>query len=297
MKPLVLSLDNPRLRSVFPDIALTQRWEVLRRSPSPLSVRELAARCGVTDEVAQQSLDALVEAGLAVKLRASTQRREITFRSISERVILQWDEQSDAHRATLLRNRQAIRAHSRRVIDESDTAETRGMPGLQKFRGHQSFMVSHAEAATIARTLRDTWETITRIEAEARRRSARGPDDTRRSHGEPETERAELTPFHIAIEFRPLRAPDLPVCEIGTWERQSVPREVALLSTAPEAVLAPREREIAEQLAAGMSRPQVAKLLGVSLNTIASATKRIYAKLGVRSRAEFARRMKALLPT
>jgi DNA-binding CsgD family transcriptional regulator len=99
-------------------------------------------------------------------------------------------------------------------------------------------------------------------------------------------------PYHVALEFRPLKATELPIPDIGAWEKKALARELADLSSAPGAVLAPRELEIAKRLAAGESRPQVAQALGVSVNTIASATKRIYAKLGVRNRAEFATRMK-----
>ena len=69
--------------------------------------------------------------------------------------------------------------------------------------------------------------------------------------------------------------------------------EMRYLQRAPAMVLTDRERQIANRLVDGETRPQVAKALGVSPNTIASATKRIYAKLGVRSRAEFVARMKS----
>jgi len=290
MNPVVLSLNCPKLRAALPDMALMQRWEVLRRSAEPMSVHELAEACGVSDAVAQRSLDALVDVGLVVRLRATARRRGIAYRSIAERVIVQWDAASEADLAVLLQNRQAIRALSRSIIDRNDTAETRGMPGLSKFRGHQSFMLTPAESDAIAQALRNAWETITRIEAEARKRGL-APREGRRASSAAAVA-AETVPYHVALEFRPLKAPELPICDIGTWERKALARELAYLSSAPDAVLAPRELEIAKRLAAGESRPQVAQALGVSVNTIASATKRIYAKLGVRSRAEFATRMK-----
>ena len=290
MNPVVLSLDCPKLRAVLPDMALMQRWEVLRRSAEPMSVHELAEACGVSDAVAQRSLDALVDVGLVVRLRASARRRGIAYRSIAERVIVQWDAASEADLAVLLQNRQAIRALSRSIIDRNDTAETRGMPGLAKFRGHQSFMLTRSESEAIAQALRNAWETITRIESEARTRGLTLGEGRGASPARPGA--AETVPYHVALEFRPLKAPELPVCDIGTWEKKALARELAYLSSMPDAVLAPRELEIARRLAAGESRPQVAQTLGVSVNTIASATKRIYAKLGVRSRAEFATRMK-----
>ena len=290
MIPVVLSLSCPKLRAVKADMALMQRWEVLRRSAEPMTVHQLAEACGVSDAVAQHSLDALADAGLVVRLRASLRRRGIAYRSISERVIVEWDAESDADLAALLQNRQAIRALSRSIIDRNDTAEMRGMPGLSKVRGHQSFMLTRAESEAMAQALRSAWETITRIEAEARKRSlapSKGRGASAAKQGASET-----VPYHVALEFRPLKAPELPISDIGAWEKKALARELAYLSSAPDAVLAPRELEIAKRLAAGESRPQVAQALGVSVNTIASATKRIYAKLGVRNRAEFATRMK-----
>jgi DNA-binding CsgD family transcriptional regulator/DNA-binding Lrp family transcriptional regulator len=318
MIPVVLNLSCPKLRAALPDIALMQRWEVLRRSAEPMTDHELAEACGVSDGVAQRSLDTLVDVGLVVRLKANARRRGIAYRSIAELVIIEWDSESDGDLAVLLRSRQATRALSRSIIDRNDTTDTRGMPGLAKFRGHQSFMLTRTESEAIAQALRNAWQTITRIEADARKRgaariqgvaasgqgvAASGQGAAASSHGEaasghggaassPDPAAAETVPFHIALEFRPLREPELPICDLGTWEKKALARELAFLTRVPEAVLAPREREIAQRLAAGESRPQVAQALGVSVNTIASATKRIYAKLGVRSRAEFATRMK-----
>ena len=47
-------------------------------------------------------------------------------------------------------------------------------------------------------------------------------------------------------------------------------------------------------LAHGSSRPEIARRLGLSPHTVATISKRIYAKLGVRRRAELANRLGAL---
>lgn len=293
MEPVVLSLTCPKVRTAMADIAVMQRWEVLRRSSAPLTVHELAVACGVSDAVAQRSLDLLVDANLAVRLKATALRRGIAYRPVAERVLVEWDSSSEDEIRFLLEHRQALRSYSRSVIDRNDTAEVRGMPGLPKFRGHQSFTLTHSEAAAITQALRSAWEFVTRIELQARERMAAAPKhahaaDAPRQDGTPQ----ELA-YHIALEFRPLKTPELPVSDIGTWEKQTLARELAYLSSVPASVLTVREREIAKLLADGRSRPQVAKALGLSVNTIASATKRIYAKLGVRTRAEFAARMKS----
>jgi DNA-binding CsgD family transcriptional regulator len=55
--------------------------------------------------------------------------------------------------------------------------------------------------------------------------------------------------------------------------------------------LAPREREVAEALAGGMNRPEIAARLGLSRHTVAALSKRIYKKLGIRNRTELVRVM------
>jgi DNA-binding CsgD family transcriptional regulator len=97
----------------------------------------------------------------------------------------------------------------------------------------------------------------------------------------------------VALEFRPLKTAELPICDIGTWEKKALASELAYLTRSPASVLTPREQQIARRLSDGESRPEVAKALGVTVNTINSATKRIYTKLGVRNRAEFTARMKS----
>ena len=57
--------------------------------------------------------------------------------------------------------------------------------------------------------------------------------------------------------------------------------------------LSPREKDVAVALAQGSSRPEIAEKFGISINTVASIGKRVYAKLGVSRRAELAARLQA----
>lgn len=53
--------------------------------------------------------------------------------------------------------------------------------------------------------------------------------------------------------------------------------------------LSPRETEVIYMLARGLSKKEVARLCGISLNTVAEYTKTAYRKLGIHNRAEAAR--------
>jgi ATP/maltotriose-dependent transcriptional regulator MalT len=67
----------------------------------------------------------------------------------------------------------------------------------------------------------------------------------------------------------------------------SVPREARGTRT-----LSPRETEVHELLAQGMTNDEIAKLLYISLSTTKVHVKHIYEKLGVRSRLEAARALR-----
>lgn len=53
--------------------------------------------------------------------------------------------------------------------------------------------------------------------------------------------------------------------------------------------LTARERQVAEAMATGFSRPEIARQLGLSHHTVVSMAKRIYQKFAIRRRAELAR--------
>ena len=59
----------------------------------------------------------------------------------------------------------------------------------------------------------------------------------------------------------------------------------------PSGGLTPGERRVAELAAAGLSNKQIAARLYLSAGTVEVQLSRVYAKLGIRSRAQLARRL------
>jgi DNA-binding CsgD family transcriptional regulator len=98
-------------------------------------------------------------------------------------------------------------------------------------------------------------------------------------------------PYHLSLEFRPLRHVEPPMPTYSLFDAEYIPTLVERRERSAVGILTQRELEVARLLAGGGSRPAIARRLGLSINTIAATTKRIYAKLGVHSRAEFALRM------
>ena len=84
----------------------------------------------------------------------------------------------------------------------------------------------------------------------------------------------------------------------GCWPR-SASRAAADPSAAAEVLVEPlseREREVLRLLATDLSGPEIARELVVSLNTVRTHTKNIYAKLGVNSRRAAVRRADGARP-
>lgn len=85
---------------------------------------------------------------------------------------------------------------------------------------------------------------------------------------------------------------DAPEDLLGTVEAVAAGRmvfpfiDVARLASDPLAALTPRERELLEELASGLTNQQMASRVDVSLNTVKFHLKNLYDKLGLGNRAQ-----------
>jgi DNA-binding CsgD family transcriptional regulator len=282
----VLSFSVPATLAAFNDLELMQRWEVLRRAPSELSVREFATAVGIDLGAAQAELDRLIEAGLAVRLRASRTRKHIAYRSIATEVMLAWNPSVPEQRKAVQEFHLAMRSLSREIIDRHTAPEHRSSTPQACFFGYASVMLTTQEIDAVNRLLRAACAVIDEadIRAEERSRGTYSGDIGR------DTEH----PYHLAVEHRPLAHPEAPIPHFELWDERSVPREVARVTQSASTVLTPRELEIAKLLASGQTRPIIAKALGLTVNTVASVCKRIHTKLGIHTRAELTARLKGV---
>ena len=113
-------------------------------------------------------------------------------------------------------------------------------------------------------------------------------DQRARSRPEP----VDCTPYHIAFSQTRLREPQPPMAEFFVIDKDSARRDRTVFVEAPSKLLSPRELQVAKLLAVGRSRPEIAAEIGLTLNSVSGLSKVIYRKLGVRSRAELAARMR-----
>jgi len=98
-----------------------------------------------------------------------------------------------------------------------------------------------------------------------------------------------LAPYAVLFRLATLSRPALPEAGVVFSRPPKGKLTTSQEASVARGRLSSREREVAELLAKGMSRPQVAMKLKLSPHTVVSMSQRIYRKLGIRSRAELAK--------
>jgi DNA-binding NarL/FixJ family response regulator/predicted transcriptional regulator len=285
MKPAVLKVSSPEVASVFADLTAMQRWEVLRRSESPMTPEALATACAVSTPTILHTLDRLVEAGLAVRIKASVKSPRITYRSISSSVLFEYDDRSAEERRWMADQREAFKQFRRRCIDRAETISRLREKELRFFTSDTTTILDDGEAREALTIVSEANMALQQVVERARERlrSAPRPDAS-----------TESRPYYLFLQFQELDQPELPIPAFLVADPPFVKRHLEELENHASEILAPREIEVARRLARGASRPRIAKELGLSLNTIATIGKRIYSKLRVHSRAELAARIQTL---
>lgn len=277
MNDVQLDLNEPAMLRALLDTPTMQRWEILRRAQRPFSASEVAVASNATLEAAQRSLDLLAEARLVRRIRATVRSREITYRAAMERLFLVWDRNKPEDLAAMQALDDSMRDHSRRVQDEAHALVREGVLRPKNAGGALSVMLSEEDSAKVREAFRALYTLL--VEADQRARSL--PDQ------------AACTPYHIAFSQTRLREPQLAGAELVVLDKDSVRRDRTVFVEAAGRVLSPRELQVARLLEAGRTRPEIAAEIGLTPNSVAALGKIIYRKLGVRSRAELAARMRS----
>ena len=285
LKPLILRLRDAAVMAAVRDFPTMQRWEVLRRHLAPMSAQEFASACSVTHSEALASLDLLLDGGFVVRHRATARRRHTTYTVAADEIILVFDSDNEEQRRWINSQATEFRRFSRDAIDSHITMPPRG-GGVKRSYGefYRAPTLTPAEVERACAILQQAVDAIAELEREALARSRRD-----KKSGSVAAESSQA--YMLAVNFVAVDTGVLPLPKLAFMESEMALRRSALRATSPKSLLTARELEVATSIASGKSRPETAKALGVSANTVASATKRIYAKLGVRNRAEFTSRM------
>ena len=261
-------------------------WEALRRSSRGLSAAEAAAAIHLPLARVQEWLDRLVGLQLVERRSAGRGRRTATFRvpvpelrvsfadlepAMLDSLFSRWNE-------SLARNFELLTSHH----DGGSARSTLCATGCSALTPPEYAMLKMhldriGELMSNAALRRPN-------SAAASGAALRAPSGKQRICG--------LLVRLVQLPNDPLPQPNIrftrdrsppPDGNTPSRERGGVPAIYQSLS--------PREWQVAEAMASGLTRPQISRQLGVSLNTVSTLSSRIYRKLQVHSRAELVRLM------
>lgn len=253
-------------------------WELVRRNPGPATVAGIAQMAGRTGADVQRALDALADARLVARVPQRGDRRVSAYGVADASIIvIGHDDRDDGDRALLQELSDRYAEHARRTIEAA-----RRLPagdGELHFSLHYPVRLDAVELAEVRRRLEDLQDYLCNIQAKAA--GSRSPD-------------AHQCNYHASVQLHPTRAPVLPLPIIYFVQRGRARESIAKLRGAHMTGLSRRERQVAMELIKGRTRPEVARHLGVTANTVATVCKRIYAKLGIRTRAQLASRLRGV---
>lgn len=254
-------------------------FEVLRCFRKPATLQQLAIATGIPRLRLASLVDGLVEAGIVRGQPAKGRRRQPTFEAACQQIVVLFDTGNHAECELVRKHMDAVTADQRLAADETRKHGVSHPAGTVYHESRGKFLLRPDQHAELRRRLHAVDEFVNQIAADCT---------------VPEPTAPLLCNHLIEIRVAPLRTPLLPLPWILAADRRTAPdlAKAAHRSTAPD--LGRREQQVAIAMAHGETRPEIARRLGLSPHTVASISKRIYAKLGVSSRAQLANRLGAL---
>ncbi len=280
MGEMPLNSRDPVLLDALGDVDAMCLWEVIRtqRSPAPLS--ELCALTNAPAGVVQTRLDMLADAALVRTVRARKPRNAVGYVVTRQRLVVAFD-QSDP--GAVARIREISKTWERHVDDlimnHGDTDSDPRATYRSRYVGLDQ--LDQSEFAELRRRIDSVCEFWNMLAS-------------KNGHEHQSARKCRVANHAICIRVEPLVPGKLPIPEVWFRPPEAADRVAADLGSGrARRPLTTREAEVARALATGLQRKQLATHLGVSIHTLTTMCKRIYAKLGVHSQAELAAVMRA----
>lgn len=273
------ALDTPGLMEALQDDESLTIIARLQARKSAVTLQSIARLTGLAAPVAQQRLDRLCELGLVEALRGSRANREWRYRLAAPEFCIRVNT-SDPNAWRRVNGYQtAYRERARREV-ESRSVKTPPVPPTFQYFTLNAAMMTRQELTELRARIRRVESYVAALE----KRGRPGDAVAGASRGTSQDSRLHAVTMHVVPLSAPL-APRPPVhfLALNTPDDRRVADSTDLQS------LSPRESEVARLLAEGMSRPQIAKALRLSVHTVGTQSRQVYRKLGVRSRAQLAR--------
>jgi DNA-binding CsgD family transcriptional regulator len=279
MSAAIVDIANRDVADVLTSPLALSIWELVRRFTRPCTVDEISVLAHCDPAKAQSTLDLLAAAGLLGKAAdpRGAPDHDLPQQARGHRPLVR-PGGCGAPGAGSPVQRPGARRESIAAFYANEGDRVSKAPLRWRHRSYCSAALKPEHIDELKRMVRQIHDYMISVQAEIRNIDATQPQDCN---------------FQIMIEAVPTDPPTLPMPQLYVVGRDRA-REVAERSASTGMhPLSPRERQVAALLASGQTRPEIAAALGVSLNTVATIGKRIYAKLGVKRRAELASRLRS----
>jgi DNA-binding CsgD family transcriptional regulator len=284
-------IDAPHLMEALNDDGAAEILRQMQLRAAPVGIKALSELVAQPADRVQAKIDLLCSARLVAAVRAGRGHRAIRYAAVAPPLRIRFrEEHHEEHARDALRLAEFVRVVRARIERRIAEAETAGKPGGPAWSFDSLYLpvMSAKERDELISRVRRVTEYLGMLEE---RRGSR--KSVRKRAGE----RVEPSTQHVfELRVRPLRAVLPPELSVEFFTGQSRARK-ALALGGSVASLSPRELQVTRALAEGLSRPQIAKMLGISLPTVATLSRRLYRKLGVRSRAQLTRMILEAPPT
>lgn len=272
---LRVQASDPMVASIVADAFLLGLWGYLRLANRPLTLAELSAATRLDPALTQRKLDVLASYDIVQTVPSTSRRRSIAYRALHQGLQVHVPRNG---KPGVTRDIQAsARAHVCALLERNQP----GRNGRDAWTWHADF------AGVFNMKPQETEELRRRLDRVAEYANTLGAKYAARGT------MPALCNYALSFRVEPLQSHTLPLAPVqfvlaGSRQRPQ-PRSRRTVE------LARREREVALALCRGMTAKEVGSLMGIQRSTVATMTKRIYAKLGVHRRAQLVSRLQETL--
>lgn len=268
---LTLDLSTDGVPELLADFELLVLWESLRRTRGGAPLATIAAGAGATPKSAKALLDRLVALGLATTAPAG-RARTVRYVAAPGPLVVTFDPTDPKTALRLAAARMALIGHLKRMGTAPPRRAAR--KGASWRRDSVAVLPLEGRAIEIVKAGLDRIDACLEAATEASDAAATQTPDRR-----------PMYRVHVSVEPVERAALTLPV--VLLMERgEATARATRTARQASTKLLSAREREVAQALAAGRTKREVAKALGLAFATVNTLAVRAYRKLGVKRRAQ-----------
>lgn len=273
---LPIDINTPGLLKALGSIANLHVWELLRRQRAPCTARAIATLAGLPVTLVLDALNHFAVAGLVRWHRVTSRQKSVRWSTTQDAIFVQYRVGDGADQALLAKLGTLFGETRERELRAKFKPLGGTAPSDFRWEGLHAGRFTSDELKELWRMLLEFERFFARVSNRAQPGLVVGSHDC--TH-------------HIKMEVTPLLHGVLPTPVLQIFGVAGAHDVTRVHTSDANRSLTLRERQIAHQLAEGMTTQSLAKHLRLSPHTVVEYTRRIYKKLGVSNRAQLGARL------